>query len=222
MQIEFSVYFFNLYSDYQRMFRKQIAVSVITVFGLSACNVDHTIRQVKDDADDGLAFFSSTAGNNITVTKKTEDGRMVCVRHGPDATYSETKAVLGIFSGGGGGGGAGEVENEMTGRTPAVVAVRDLLYNLCIANMNGVISNEEYVRQYTELQRQAFELYATEAEHTTISINEASAMNQSAASGVNVNVDSIDVPVKNNSSNSNTTEGSYTTEDSYTSDDTWE
>ena len=77
MQIEFNVYFFNLYCDYQRMFRKQIAVSVITVFGLSACNVDHTIRQVKDDADDGLAFFSSTAGNNITVTKKTEDGRMV-------------------------------------------------------------------------------------------------------------------------------------------------
>ena len=57
------------------MFRKQIAVSVITVFGLSACNVDHTIRQVKDDADDGLAFFSSTAGNNITVTKKNKKQR---------------------------------------------------------------------------------------------------------------------------------------------------
>ena len=152
---------------------------------------------------------------------------MVCVRHGPDATYNETKALLGIFSGGG-GGGAGEVENEMTGRTPAVVAVRDLLYNLCIANMNGVISNKEYVRQYTELQRQAFELYATEAEHTTISINESSAINQSAASGANVNVDSIDVPVGINSSNSNTTEGfyttggSYTTEDSYTSDVSWD
>ena len=89
-------------------------------------------------------------------------------------------------------------------------------------NMNGVISNKEYVRQYTELQRQAFELYAIEAEQTTISINEASAMNQSAASGVNVNVDSIDVPVKNNSSNSNTPEDSYTTEDSYTNEDNWD
>ena len=187
------------------MFRKKITAAVITALGLSACNVDHTIRQLQDDAGDGLTFFSSTAGNNITVTKKTEDGRMVCVRHGPDATYSETKALLGIFSGGGGGGGAGEVENEMTGRTPAIVGVRDLLYNLCIANMNGVISNKEYVQQYTELQRQAFELYSTEAEHTTILINEASASNQSAASGVNVNMDGINVPVKNknNSSNSN-------------------
>ena len=179
------------------MFRKKITAAVITALGLSACNVDHTIRQLQDDAGDGLTFFSSTAGNNITVTKKTEDGRMVCVRHGPDATYSETKALLGIFSGGGGGGGAGEVENEMTGRTPAIVGVRDLLYNLCIANMNGVISNKEYVQQYTELQRQAFELYATEAEHTAISINESSASNQSAASGVNVNMDGINVPVNN-------------------------
>ena len=203
------------------MFRKKITAAVITVLGLSACNVDNTIRQIQDDADDGLTFFSTTAGNNITVTKKTDDGRMVCIRHGPDATYSETKAALGIFSGGGGGGGAGEVENEMTGRTPAIVGVRDLLYNLCIANMNGVISNKEYVQQYTELQRQAFELYATEAEHMAISINESSASNQSAASGINVNMDGINVPIKNNSSNSNTTEGSYTTEDSYTSDDTW-
>lgn len=203
------------------MFRKKITAAVITVLGLSACNVDNAIRQIQDDADDGLTFFSTTAGNNITVTKKTDDGRMVCIRHGPDATYSETKAALGIFSGGGGGGGAGEVENEMTGRTPAIVGVRDLLYNLCIANMNGVISNKEYVQQYTELQRQAFELYATEAEHMAISINESSASNQSAASGINVNMDGINVPIKNNSSNSNTTEGSYTTEDSYTSDDTW-
>lgn len=187
------------------MFRKKITAAVITVLGLSACNVDNAIRQIQDDADDGLTFFSTTAGNNITVTKKTDDGRMVCIRHGPDATYSETKAALGIFSGGGGGGGAGEVENEMTGRTPAIVGVRDLLYNLCIANMNGVISNKEYVQQYTELQRQAFELYATEAEHMAISINESSASNQSAASGINVNMDGINVPVKNknNSSNSN-------------------
>jgi len=191
--------------DYDGMFRKKITAAVITVLGLSACNVNHTIRQIQDDADDGLTFFSTTAGNNITVTKKTDEGRMVCIRHGPDATYSETKAVLGIFSGGGGGGGAGEVENEMSGRTPAIVGVRDLLYNLCIANMNGVISNKEYVQQYTELQRQAFELYATEAEHTTILINETSASKQSAASGVNVNMDGINVPVKNknNSSNSN-------------------
>ena len=187
------------------MFRKKITAAVITVLGLSACNVDHTIRQTQDDADDGLTFFSTTAGNNITVTKKTDEGRMVCIRHGPDATYSETKAVLGIFSGGGGGGGAGEVENEMSGRTPAIVGVRDLLYNLCIANMNGVISNKEYVQQYTELQRQAFELYTTEAEHTTILINESSASNQSAASGVNVNMDGINVPVKNKNNRSNCT-----------------
>ena len=147
------------------MFRKKITAAVITVLGLSACNVDHTIRQIQDDADDGLTFFSTTAGNNITVTKKTDEGRMVCIRHGPDATYSETKAVLGIFSGGGGGGGAGEVENEMSGRTPAIVGVRDLLYNLCIANMNGVISNKEYVQQYTELQRQAFEFTKVRGVH---------------------------------------------------------
>ena len=97
------------------MFRKKITAAVITVLGLSACNVDSAIRQIQDDAEDGLTFFSTTAGNNITVTKKTDEGRMVCIRHGPDATYSETKAALGIFSGGGGGGGAGEVENEMTG-----------------------------------------------------------------------------------------------------------
>lgn len=203
------------------MFRKKITAAVITVLGLSACNVDHTIRQVKDDAGDGLTFFSSTAGNNITVTKKTEDGRMVCVRYGPDATYSETKALLGIFSGGAGGGGAGEVENEMTGRTPAIIGVRDLLYNLCIANMNGVISNKEYVQQYTELQRLAFELYATEAEHTTVSINESSASNQTAVSGVNVNVDGINTPVKNknNSSNSNMSENSSANEDDWNYED---
>ena len=186
---------------------------------LSSCDVAHTIRQVKDDADDGLSFFSSTAGNNITVTKKTDAGRMVCVRHGPDAAYSETKAALGIFSGGSGGGGAGEVENEMTGRTPAIIGVRDLLYSLCLANLNGVISNEEYVRQYTELQKQAFELYATEAEHTTISINESSASKQSASSGVGLNLAEIDPLSERSQSeksdNSNTNENDWSSKDSF-------
>lgn len=191
------------------MLIKKIIFGIIGLVILCSCDVAHTIRQVKDDADDGLSFFSSTAGNNITVTKKTGASRMVCVRHGPDATYSETKAALGIFSGGGGGGGAGEVENEMTGRTPAIIGVRDLLYSLCLANLNGVISNEEYVRQYTELQKQAFELYATEAEHTTITIDESSASNQSASSGVNVNLDSADMPVENNSSSSNAVDDYY-------------
>ena len=97
----------------------------------------------------------------------------------------------------------------MTGRTPAIIGVRDLLYSLCLANLNGVISNEEYVRQYTELQKQAFELYATEAEHTTITIDESSASNQSASSGVNVNLDSADMPVENNSSSSNAVDDYY-------------
>ena len=50
--------------------RVKLGLFASSLIALSACNVDHTIRQVKDDADDGLAFFSSTAGNNITVTKK--------------------------------------------------------------------------------------------------------------------------------------------------------
>lgn len=201
------------------MLVKKLTYPIIGLIALCSCDVDHAIRQVKVDADDGLSFFSSTAGNNITVTKKTGAGRMVCVRHGPDATYSETRAALGVFSGGGGGGGAGEAENEMTGRTPAIIGVRDLLYSLCLANLNGVISNKEYVRQYTELQKQAFELYATEAERTTISVNETTAPNQSASSGVGLNIDNID-PLSE-SSQSEKSDDSNTNGDEWSSNDSY-
>ena len=91
----------------------------------------------------------------------------------------------------------------MTGRTPAVIGVRDLLYSLCIANLNGVISNKEYVRQYTELQNRAFQLFGIEADNTKIVLSEGNAANQSAASGINVNIDDIGSNGKPQKTNSN-------------------
>ncbi len=106
----------------------------------------------------------------------------VCVRLGPDATFSETQGFSVSFGGESENTQSGENENEMVGRSIGVVAMRDVIYNLCLANMNGSISDEQYSKYLGRFIEKGFEILKIEAENEQIIISETNAVGAAPSS----------------------------------------
>lgn len=132
-----------------------------------------TITSSNSDGD--LEFVSTSAANSMSVTRDIASTQKVCVRLGPDTTFNQQTSVSLNLSVSSENVGSGETEEELIGRTPAIIAVRDAMFSLCMLSLNGVISDKEYAKKFSEINAQAFDLLKMEVQQETIIISESSA-----------------------------------------------
>ena len=104
-----------------------------------------TITSSNSDGD--LEFVSTSAANSMSVTRDIASTQKVCVRLGPDTTFNQQTSVSLNLSVSSENVGSGETEEELIGRTPAIIAVRDAMFSLCMLSLNGVISDKEYAKK---------------------------------------------------------------------------
>ena len=159
------------------MSARNATLIIFAVSILTSCAQSPLLTEAKK-LDSGKVMLSTSAANSLTITSPKLPNDKICVRLGPDTSYnSSEKAMISVF-GDVKSAGVGETESELVGRSTAVVFMRDAIYNLCIANMNGTISDEFYAETLEKFYMKGFDVLNEEIKNETITIVEKSASGQ--------------------------------------------
>jgi hypothetical protein len=159
------------------MLARNATLIIFAVSILTSC-AQSSLRTEAEKLGSGKVLLSTSAANSLTVTSPILPNDKICVRLGPDTAYnSSEKAMISVF-GDVKSAGVGETETELVGRSIAVVFMRDAIYNLCIANMNGTISDEFYAETLEKFYMKGFDVLNEEIKNETITIIEKSALGQ--------------------------------------------
>lgn len=160
-----------------------VLIFFVTLLTLSACS-ETAIKTTAQELRNGMSFVSTSAANNMSVTSpENAERQKVCVRLGPDATFSENNSINLSFGGDREEVGNGENENEMVGRSLGIIALRDVVYNLCLANMNGTLTNAQYSEFLKMVIDRGFEIVEIEAAKEQITILESNAAGSAPMGG---------------------------------------
>jgi len=152
---------------------------ISVLFFLVACSNNAAIKTIMSGKEDGVRFVSTTAANNMSLLRNTESTEKACVRLGPDATFSDKFSSSVGFGKQSNGASSGLAESELVGRSIGIVGLRDIIFNLCLLNLNGIISDEEYAKQFVTVYSKGFDLLNNEVGNEMIVISEETAVNKS-------------------------------------------
>jgi hypothetical protein len=162
---------------------------------------------------DKVALVSNSAETTSSLYQSAINKSYYCSSNAPDSTFSTSKDFDFSVSLLNFGGGSPEKEHsgssssgaEMLGRSPAVLAARDIMYRACelIGNLN--LTPEQATVVYTDSLKIAASILKTEAATTTIT--------QTSTLGVQVSEGTATLP-------ETSTENTSTSDDSASDDST--
>lgn len=146
------------------------------IFSITACSSSTPVSKVINMRSDKVALVSNSAETTSTLYQSAINKSYYCSSNAPDSTFSTSKELDFSISLLNFGGGSPEKEHsgssssgaEMLGRSPAVLAARDIMYRACelIGNLN--LTPEQATVIYTDSLKIAASILKTEAATTTV------------------------------------------------------
>lgn len=196
---------------------KIICAAAITL-PMVGCSSPTPNSKVIDMSSDRVAIVSNSAETTSALYQSTSNRSHYCSSNAPDSTFSAAENANFSLSFLNFGGGAPEAEeagssssgDEMLGRSPAVLAARDIMYRACelIGNLN--LTQEQAIVVYTDSMKIAASILKAEAAKTTVT--------QTSTLSVQVS-ETTATPPDTNTANVSTSDDSET-DDSETDDNT--
>ena len=183
------------------------------IFSIAGCSSSTPVSKVINMRSDKVALVSNSAETTSSLYQSAINKSYYCSSNAPDSTFSTSKDFDSSVSLLNFGGGSPEKEHsgssssgaEMLGRSPAVLAARDIMYRACelIGNLN--LTPEQATVVYTDSLKIAASILKTEAATTTIT--------QTSTLGVQVSEGTATLP-------ETSTENTSTSDDSASDDST--
>ena len=183
------------------------------IFSITGCSSSTPVSKVINMRSDKVALVSNSAETTSSLYQSAINKSYYCSSNAPDSTFSTSKAFdfsVSLLNFGGGSPqkehlGSSSSGAEMLGRSPAVLAARDIMYRACelIGNLN--LTPEQATVVYTDSLKIAASILKTEAATTTIT--------QTSTLGVQVSEGTATLP-------ETSTENTSTSDDSASDDST--
>jgi hypothetical protein len=134
---------------------------------------------IEEFPKEGVLFSSPSV--NSTIVQDPKNHRIICMGRGADALFETSESgdfKLSIISvANTGGDEAKETDNageeEMMGRTPAVLLARELFYRACELTNNAQLGSEEAVKIFNSVLKVVGQGWAKESENTRITIGDS-------------------------------------------------
>ena len=193
--------------------KTRIIGATAIIFSITACSSSTPVSKVINMRSDKVAIVSNSAETTSTLYQSATNKSYYCSSNAPDSTFSSSRENDFSVSFLNFGGGSPESDNssssssgdEMLGRSPAVLAARDIMYRACelIGNLN--LTPEQATVVYTDSLKIAASILKTEAATTTIT--------QTSTLGVQVSEGTATLP-------ETSTENTSTSDDSASDDST--
>ena len=126
-------------------------------------------------------LLSSSPSVDNTMVQDPKNHRIICMGRGADAVFETSDSgdfKLSLISVGNSGGGdeakvtdnAGE--EEMMGRTPAILMARELFYRACELTNNAKLSRDEALKVFNSVLNVVSQGWKKESENTKITIGD--------------------------------------------------
>ena len=134
---------------------------------------------IEEFPKEGVLFSSPSV--NSTIVQDPKNHRKICMGRGADAFFETSESGdfnLSIISvANTGGDEAKETDNageeEMMGRTPAVLLARELFYRACELTNNAQLGSEEAVKVFNSVLKVVGHGWEKETENTKITIGDS-------------------------------------------------
>jgi hypothetical protein len=206
---------YKLHLTLEKNMSKKIKIIGATaiIFSIAGCSSSTPVSKVINMRSDKVALVSNSAETTSSLYQSAINKSYYCSSNAPDSTFSTSKDFDFSVSLLNFGGGSPEKEHsgssssgaEMLGRSPAVLAARDIMYRACelIGNLN--LTPEQATVVYTDSLKIAASILKTEAATTTIT--------QTSTLGVQVSEGTATLP-------ETSTENTSTSDDSASDDST--
>lgn len=194
----------ELHRHLEKNMSKKIRIIGATaiIFSITACSSSTPVSKVIDMHSDKVAIVSNSAETTSTLYQSAINKSYYCSSNAPDSTLSTSKDFdfsVSLLNFGGGSpqkehSGSSSSGAEMLGRSPAVLAARDIMYRACelIGNLN--LTPEQATVVYTDSLKIAASILKTEAATTTVT--------QTSNLGVQVSEGTATLPETNSSNTS--------------------
>ena len=214
---------YKLHLTLEKNMSKKIKIIGATaiIFSIAGCSSSTPVSKVINMRSDKVALVSNSAETTSSLYQSAINKSYYCSSNAPDSTFSTSKDFDFSVSLLNFGGGSPEKEHsgssssgaEMLGRSPAVLAARDIMYRACelIGNLN--LTPEQATVVYTDSLKIAASILKTEAATTTIT--------QTSTLGVQASESTATLPDTNTanvSASSDSDTDDSDTDDSYTDD----
>jgi len=211
--------------------KTRIIGATAIIFSITACSSSTPVSKVINMRSDKVAIVSNSAETTSTLYQSATNKSYYCSSNAPDSTFSSSRENDFSVSFLNFGGGSPESDNssssssgdEMLGRSPAVLAARDIMYRACelIGNLN--LTPEQAIVVYTDSMKIAASILKTEAATTTITQTSTLGVQASESTATLPDTNTANVSASSDSDTDDSdTDDSYTddsdTDDSYTDD----
>ena len=170
-----------------KIFKSIIAISVMPL--LAGCDTITPRSKVINMSANKIAMISSSAETSSAVFQIGAERAHYCATNSPDSTFSSSSSMGLSISMLNFGGGAPESEtdtnsstgDEMMGRTPAVLASRDIMYRACELIGNLDLTIQQALDLYSDSLKAATLILAKEVASTKV--QQFSTMNSQISNG---------------------------------------
>lgn len=150
---------------------------LISALTLSGCSTVYSPTPHHLTISQESALASTSVMNHTYVRSKVSQFN-ICVHNSADAAFDQggETGISATLSGGENEGinnqkNANDV--EMSGRTPAVLMARELLYRVCELSTNYNLSKEEVLKLYGDTLKTIGLVWAKEAGNTTVTVGDS-------------------------------------------------
>ena len=158
--------------------RHAFILNLLLISIISACNVAprSTTEPVSNEQS---AVITTSAETSSVYVRGKDDASHFCAAVPPDATFTEQEsgiASISLLNFGGGSPEDGSIAeetsgDEMMGRTPALLASREILYRTCELMGNLDLSKDQALEIYNKSLNTVAEIMGSETENTAISLS---------------------------------------------------
>ena len=219
---------YKLHLTLEKNMSKKIKIIGATaiIFSITACSSSTPVSKVINMRSDKVAIVSNSAETTSTLYQSATNKSYYCSSNAPDSTFSSSRENDFSVSFLNFGGGSPESDNssssssgdEMLGRSPAVLAARDIMYRACelIGNLN--LTPEQATVVYTDSLKIAASILKTEAATTTITQTSTLGVQVSEGTATLSETSAANTSASNNSYTDDSTSYDSASDDSYTDD----
>jgi len=181
---------------------------------LSACGGFTHKAEIEKFPESGVIFSSPSVKTSLI--QDPQRLKKICMGRGADAVFEESESgdlsISMISVGNSEGDKIGEQdqagEQEMTGRTPAVLMARELFYRACELTINEQLKEKDALELFYAVLKVVKDGWIQEGKNTSIKIGE----NESVVDTTNNNLQSSGVTLPADSTGDKSTSSSQTTE----------
>ena len=219
---------YKLHLTLEKNMSKKIKIIGATaiIFSIAGCSSSTPVSKVINMRSDKVALVSNSAETTSSLYQSAINKSYYCSSNAPDSTFSTSKDFDFSVSLLNFGGGSPEKEHsgssssgaEMLGRSPAVLAARDIMYRACelIGNLN--LTPEQATVVYTDSLKIAASILKAEAATTTVTQTSTLGVQVSEGTATLSETSTANTSASNNSYTDDSTSYDSASDDSYTDD----